>query len=457
MMSFIRAANNIFWGWLIAALLLGTGIYYSIRLGFPQVKHFKRMFKLMMAESGEKGGISSFQSLCTALGGQVGSGNIVGVATAIASGGYGAVFWMWVTAILGMPLMVGEGILAQVFRVKREDGTYTGGPAYYLEKGVKQKWLAVMFAISIIFGPGLVNMTVHSNSITTSCIQVFSIPPMVVGIALFLLTAAVVIGGIKRIAEVASYVVPFMAIGYLLIAGYTVAANISLFPKAIGLIIKSAFSSSAVAGGAMGFTVKQAFRYGVARGLFSNEAGQGTVANVYATASVKHPAQQGIAAMVTVFIDTIIICTATALMIITTGAIESGTTGAALVQIATTSVTGNFGHIFILLSLLFFGWTTMLVCVYMGEVNLEWLFPNNKWIIKVFRLVSCSMLIVGSVLTVPTVWELLDFTNALMTFCNTIALLCLVNLVAKTLKDYEEQLKNGVEIPAWDWNKSSLD
>lgn len=452
-MSFIETANEIFWGWLIAALLLGAGIYYGIRLGLPQIRHFKRMFQLVFKGNDSKEeGISAYEALCVAVGGQVGSGNIVGVATAIASGGYGAVFWMWITALLGMPLMLGEAVLAQMFRVKREDGTYGGGAPYYLEKGAKQKWLAAIFAIGMIIGPGLIDLTAHTNSIATSAVTALSINPLIIGIGISLITAIVVFGGIRRVADVASHVVPIMAIVYIIVAFYVLITNMSLVPKAIILIIKSAFSKTAIAGGALGFTVKQAFRYGVARGLFSNEAGMGNVGIVHATANVKHPAQQGILSMFGVFFDTIIICSATAVIIILTGAIESGKTGAPLTQMAMELAVGNFAPLFIFLALLFFSWTSMIYCVTTAEINVEWFFPGNKIAVNVYRVLACLMPIIGSIVATPTAWELLDFTNALMTFANVIGLLLLIGLVDEALNNYEEQIKEGIDVPTWDWD-----
>ena len=322
-MELVKAANGILWGSLMIWLLIGTGVFYTVRLGFPQIRHIGHVFKVLLgSRKTEEKGISSFQALCTGLAAQVGTGNIAGVATALVSGGPGAVFWMWITALVGMATISAEAILAQLFRVKNADGTYRGGPAYYLEKGLGQKWMGVLFAISIILAMPFVFNAVQCNSIVAGVRGAFLKESSAVNIELYLgivvaiITGVVIFGGLRRIAKVAEIVVPFMAIMYIAIALVTMIMNITEIPAIISLIFKSAFGVRQVAGGIMGHTVAQALRYGVARGLFSNEAGMGSTPNAHATAEVKHPARQGFIAMFGVFVDTIIVCSATTMFIL---------------------------------------------------------------------------------------------------------------------------------------------
>lgn len=452
-MAFIRAANGFFWGSVVLWILLGTGLFYTVRLALPQVRHFFQMFRHMKGSFGnQEEGVSSFGALCTAIGGQVGTGNLAGVATAIASGGPGAIFWMWITAILGMPLIFGEAILGQLFRVKNDDGTYTGGPAFYMEKGLGQKWMSVVFSIAIIIGVGFIITMVQANSIAAGFRGVSNIKELYVGLGLLAVSSLVVFGGIKRIAHVARIVVPVMAIIYLIVALFLVLTHLGQVPAIISLIFKSAFSGKAVAGGVLGHTVRQAFRFGVARGLFSNEAGQGTTPNAHAAANAKHPAGQGMAAMMGVFIDTLVVCSSTAVIILLSGSLETGKTGIELTQLAMKASLGNFGPMFIFMAILFFAWTSLLADIYYGEANIQYLFPGNRTILTVYRVLACAVIPIGAMVAVPTVWELADFCNALMIPLNLVALLGLSGLVVKVMKDYERQLAEGVKVPVWDYS-----
>lgn len=452
-MAFIRAANGFFWGSVVLWILLGTGLFFTIRLALPQVRHFGQMFRHMKNSlKRQEEGVSSFGALCTAIGGQVGTGNLAGVATAIASGGPGAIFWMWITAILGMPLIFAEAILGQLFRVKNNDGTYSGGPAFYMEKGLGQKWMSVLFSIAIIVGVGFIITMVQANSIAAGFRGVSSVKELYVGLGLLAVSGMVVFGGIKRISNVAKVVVPVMALIYLVVALFLVLTHLSEIPAVFTLIFKSAFSGKAVAGGILGHTVRQAFRFGVARGLFSNEAGQGTTPNVHAAANAKHPAGQGMAAMMGVFIDTLVICTATAVIILLSGSLESGKTGIELTQLAMKASLGSFGPMFIFLAILFFAWTSLLADIYYGEVNIQYLFPGNQTVVTIYRVIACAVIPIGAMVAVPTVWELADFCNALMIPLNLVALLALSGLVVKVMKDYESQLAAGIDVPVWDYN-----
>ena len=423
-MEIVRQLNGIFWGWLVAGILLCNGLFFTLRLHFPQIRYFTRLFGnllcSMRSDSKEPGGVSGFSALCAAVGGQVGTGSLVGVATALASGGPGAIFWMWMTAILGMPISFAEAVLAQLFRVKNPDGTYRGGPAYYMEMGLHCNPLAILYSFSILVGIGFFYCMIQSNSISVALTGVAPVSPLFAGILLLILVALVIFGGIKRLSEVASYIVPFMALGYLLMAGYT---------------------------------VKQAFRYGVARGLFSNDAGNGTAPSMHATAVVPHPVNQGFAAMLGTFITTIIICSCTAFCILLSNQLGSGETGIALTQLAFESNLGSIGRWIVFLAMFLFGFTTLLADIYYGEVNLMILVKHPK-AVTVYRLLCCAIIIAGAIAPVPVVWDLVDFASAFMVFFNVIALVGLSRYVVYALKDYARQWnyrKNYNDRPVWDF------
>nr|WP_321502253.1 sodium:alanine symporter family protein [uncultured Dethiosulfovibrio sp.] len=448
----VSAANGILWGKLMVWLLLGTGIFYSVRLGLPQIRHFGHMFKVMFkGRTSAEGGITPFQALCTGLAAQVGTGNLAGVATALVSGGPGAIFWMWITALVGMATIFGEATLAQVFRVKSDDGTYRGGPAYYLEKGLGQRWMGVLFAISIIVAMAFIFNAVQCNSIAAGLRGAFNLNEVYVAGVTIVLTALVIFGGLRRIAHVAEIVVPLMAGLYILGSLVVVVTHFSEIPAVFSLIFKSAFGAKQVAGGVLGHTVAMAFRYGVSRGLFSNEAGMGSTPNAHATADVKHPARQGFTAMMGVFVDTMLICTATAAIILLSGTLDSGKTGVELTQIAVEATLGSWGPTFIAVALMFFAWTSILGNYYYGESNLMYIFPNcGKGGLAVYRIMVLGMLMFGATSSVPFVWELADFFNGIMALLNLIGILLLSGIVVKMMNDYESQIKSGIDDPVID-------
>lgn len=450
-MEFIRFLNSIFWGWLVAGILLCTGVFFTLKLHFPQVRYFTRLFGnlkgSMTSGSKEPGSVTGFSALCAAVGGQVGTGSLVGVATALASGGPGAIFWMWMTAVLGMPISFTEAVLAQLFREKNPDGTYRGGPAYYMEKGLHNHLLSVLFSISILIGIGIFYCMIQSNSISAALTGVVDVSPFFAGVCLLILVALVIFGGIKRLAEVASLIVPFMALGYLAMALYVVLTHFSMLPGMLETIFKSAFSLHSAAGGVAGYTMKEAFRYGVARGLFSNDAGNGTAPSMHATAVVPHPVNQGFAAMLGTFITTIIICSCTAFCILLSGQLGTGETGIALTQVAFESNLGTVGRWIVFLAMFLFGFTTLLADIYYGEVNLMHLIKSPK-AIQAYRLLCCVLIIVGAVAPVPVVWELVDFVSAFLVFFNVIALIGLSKYVVYILKDYAAQWAKGKK-PYW--------
>lgn len=454
-MNFLVKANDFFWGGLLAILLIGGGLYLTVLLKFPLVKHFKDMFRSVTMKGPREDGISSFAALATVVGSQVGTGNLAGVATALVAGGPGAVFWMWLTAIVGTTTIFAENVLAIKYRLPSEnnDGTYVGGPAYYMEQGLKSKALGTFFAIAAIAGIGTTSPMMHAYSITTGFKGVIDISPLVIGISISILTGAVIIGGIRSISKFAERVVPIMTTIYLLIAFYIVGRNISEFPKILSLIFTSAFGTKQVIGGIAGFSIKEVIRNGTARGLFSNEAGQGTTPNINATANVYHPANQGFSAMLAVIIDTIIVCSATSFIILVTGALESGKSDLALTQEAFGIALGGVGKWLIFLSIAFFAFTSLISCCYMGEVNVRYLFrgKNTTMAVRIYQLFVLICMVIAAVIAPAITWQITDFANAMMVLSNLTAVLLLSKEVKEILDDYESQVKRGVLIPKyWD-------
>lgn len=346
-MNFI---NNILWGSVLIYLLLGTGIYFTLRTRFIQLRHFSHMFSVLKnSNKSDSAGISSFQALCTTLAARVGTGNLTGVAIALTAGGPGAIFWMWVVAFIGMATSFVESSLAQLYKTKDDNGNYRGGPAYYMEKGLGMRWMGVLFSIFLIIAFGLVFNAVQANSIAQASAVAFHLQPLHVGIGLVLLSGVVIFGGIRSIAKVAELVVPLMAGAYLLLALWVIGHNIEHMPAILTLIFKSAFGLQEAAAGAVGYGISQAMTQGVQRGLFSNEAGMGSAPNAAASASPypPHPASQGYVQMLGVFIDTIVICSATAAIILSSGILDQPTdsiSGIDLTQRALSTAVGSWGR-----------------------------------------------------------------------------------------------------------------
>lgn len=347
LMNFI---NNILWGSVLIYLLLGTGIYFTLRTRFIQLRHFSHMFSVLKnSNKSDSAGISSFQALCTTLAARVGTGNLTGVAIALTAGGPGAIFWMWVVAFIGMATSFVESSLAQLYKTKDDNGNYRGGPAYYMEKGLGMRWMGVLFSIFLIIAFGLVFNAVQANSIAQASAVAFHLQPLHVGIGLVLLSGVVIFGGIRSIAKVAELVVPLMAGAYLLLALWVIGHNIEHMPAILTLIFKSAFGLQEAAAGAVGYGISQAMTQGVQRGLFSNEAGMGSAPNAAASASPypPHPASQGYVQMLGVFIDTIVICSATAAIILSSGILDQPTdsiSGIDLTQRALSTAVGSWGR-----------------------------------------------------------------------------------------------------------------
>ncbi|MFE8700471.1 alanine/glycine:cation symporter family protein [Cytobacillus sp. FJAT-54145] len=460
MEQFANWLSGIIWSPALIYLCLGTGLFFSLATRFLQVRHMGDIGKLMFQKTNSSAGISSFQALTLALSGRVGTGNIAGVATAIAYGGPGAVFWMWLIAFLGAGSAFVEAALGQVYKQK-QDGQFRGGPAYYIEKGLNIKWYAVLFAAVTVLATGALLPGVQANSIALGMEEAFGINPWITGLVIVAVLAFIILGGVKRIARVAEFVVPFMAAGYIIVALIIVFLNISQLPDILALIFSSAFGQDAAFGGIIG----AAIAWGVKRGIYSNEAGQGTAPHAASAADVSHPAKQGLVQAFSVYIDTLFICSATAFMILITGMYnvtpEEGapivTTlgemepGPGYTQSAVESVMPGFGAPFVAIALLFFAFTTIMAYYYMAETNLAYINQKTKrvWTEYVLKFVLLGMVLYGSVKTAGLAWTLGDIGVGSMAWLNIIAILLLTKPALKILKDYEAQKKEGKD-PVFD-------
>ena len=441
----VDAVNSVLWGWLLLFLLCGTGIFYTIRLRFIQLRRFPHAFRRLFSnislngESADHTGMSSFQALATAVAAQVGTGNIAGAATAIAAGGPGAIFWMWLSAFFGMATNYAEAVLAQKYKSTNERGETVGGPAYYIRAaftGTFGKTLAAFFSVAIILALGFMGNMVQSNSIGAAFSTAFGISPVLVGVVVALISAAIFIGGAKRIAWVMEKLVPLMALLYVGGCLIIIFANISALPGAFKTIFVMAFDPQSAGGGALGITVREAMRYGVARGLFSNEAGMGSTPHAHALAKVAHPDDQGMMAMMGVFIDTFVVRTCTALVIVITGVWNSGITGTELAQTAFDTVFGSFGNIYIAICLFFFAFSTIIGWYFFGEANVKALFGAKY--VKIYAAIVVLFIVIGSGLKVNLVWNMSDMFNGLMVLPNLIGLLALSGVVVAIAKSKKE-------------------
>ena len=452
----VQAVNDVVWSPALVVLLIFAGIFFSFRTRFVQVRRFGLMVRSLFAkrEPGHKG-ISSFEAFCVALSGRVGTGNIVGVATAIALGGPGAVFWMWIIAFFGASTAFVESTLAQIYKFQHHSG-YRGGPASYIEHGLGQKWLGVLFAILSIIGYGLFLTTVQANGVSSALQNSYGVSPLVSGLALAAVLALVIIGGIKSIARVASIVTPFMALGYIVLSFVIIALHLDQVPAVLESIVTGAFGIKPVAGGILGSTIMM----GVKRGIFSNEAGQGGGAIVSASADVPHPVRQGLAQSFSVYVDTLLVCTATALMILCSGTYNIfGASGQMMVanapeladnyvgytQAAVDSVLSGFGGQFVSIALIFFVFTTLMAYYFYSESSIIYLFgggrKGEKASIWAFRIAILVAVVFGAVRETNVIWQLGDIGVGLMAWINVIALLLLNPRAISALKDYEKQLR----------------
>lgn len=442
MYQILSSMDSFVWGPPLLVLLVGTGIYLSARLGLLQVFKLPRALKLIFtAESKGQGDISSFAALATALAATIGTGNIVGVATAIKLGGPGALFWMWVAAFFGMATKYSEGVLAIKYRTKDANGEVAGGPMYYIVNGLGKRWkpLAIVFSIFgvmvALLGSGTFTQV---NSITESLNNAFGLPATIVSIILAVIVAIIIFGGIQSISKVAEKIVPFMAIIYILAALIVLIFNAGNILPSISLILKSAFTGQAATGGFAGATMMIAIQSGIARGVFSNESGLGSAPIAAAAAKTEEPVEQGLVSMTGTFIDTIIVCTLTGLAIIVTGGWSSNLNGATLTQHAFATVFGNFGVFALTISLVLFAFTTILGWGYYGERCFEFLFGTRA--IPVYRLIFVLMVALGGFLKLELIWVLADIVNGLMAIPNLVALLGLSPIIIKETKRYFSQL-----------------
>ncbi len=448
--------NGFVWGPVMLVLLVGTGIYLTVRTNFFQFKKSKTILKETIGnisqndiETTKKGSISPFAAMTTAIASTVGVGNIAGVATAIVAGGPGAIFWMWISALFGMMTKYGEILLSVKYRQKDVHGAYYGGPMYYIEKGLNKKWLAVTFCV---FGTmacfGIGNMT-QSNEIAAALKNTLGFSPLFSGVLIAIVVALVIVGGISRIGKVTKKVVPFMAAFYILGGVLALIANASEIPKAFEMIFHYAFSFESAGGGVMGYMIARAITFGFARGVFSNEAGLGSAPIVHAAANTKSPVKQGMWGIFEVFIDTIIICTITALVILTSGLVSvEGTnvitpaSGGALTSLAYAEVFGSFGELFISIAIIFFAISTILGWSYYGERCIAYILKDNKKVISVFKTIFICFIVVGAVGQLQVVWAISDTLNGMMAIPNLIGIIALSGIIIKTTKDYIKDPKS---------------
>ncbi|PSW06042.1 alanine/glycine:cation symporter family protein [Photobacterium lipolyticum] len=456
LMTVIGAINGVLWGQLIVYLLVGVGIYFTFRLGFIQIRQFRHAITVLNTGKNTENGISSYQVFCTSMAARVGTGNMAGVAVALAVGGPGAIFWMWIMALFGMSTAFIESTLAQVYKVKDVDGQYRGGPAYYMEKGLGQRWMGSLFSVFLIIAFGLVFNAVQANTITDALNHSFGFDKTVMGVIIVLASAFFIMGGLSKVAQASSRIVPVMAVGYLAIALLIVVMNITELPAAIILIVKSAFGWQEAAAGGVAYTIAQAMQSGIARGLFSNEAGMGSAANIAASATPNpnHPASQGFVQMLGVFADTIVICTASAAMIMLSGVMDQpdAASGIGLLQQALTSELGGWTTYFMAAAIILFCFSSIIANYSYAETNIMFFNGNSKKGLFIFRLTVLAMVMFGSVASLPVVWNLADASMGLMVLINVVALILLSKLAIKVIKDYEVQLKAG-KVPEFDRSK----
>ncbi|MFC4403640.1 alanine/glycine:cation symporter family protein [Gracilibacillus xinjiangensis] len=444
LMDIIGWGNTILWDYLLIYLLLGAGIYFTISSKFVQFRLFGEMFKVIRGEAVEqsgKRGTNAFQAFSITIASRVGTGNLAGVALAVAVGGPGAVFWMWVVALIGMATAFIESMLAQVYKETEKDG-FRGGPAYYMEKALGQKWLGILFSILITISFGFVFNALQANTISSAVEEAFDIPPMWTGIAIVILAGLVVFGGIKRIASVAGFIVPIMAIIYMLVAFYVIITNLSAIPDVFMLIFKNAFGGmETVYGGGAG----AAMMYGIQRGLFSNEAGMGSAPNAAATAGVNHPVKQGLVQSLAVFFDTIVICSLTAFIVILyDNFYQSSQDGIQLTQVALSQHVGDWASIFIAITIFFFAFSSVIGNYYYGETNISFLNHKGIWL-TVYRVFVLGMVMFGSLASIQLVWDMADLFMAMMAIVNLIAILLLSKIAIQVLQDYTRQKKQGID------------
>ena len=431
---------------LLVLILIPSGIYFTVRTRFLPFRLFPEMLKITTEKKSlsQKGSISGVQALIISTATRVGMGNLVGVVAAISAGGPGAVFWMWVIALLGASSAFIESTLAQLYKIRGKD-SFVGGPAYYMKKGLKQPWMGMLFAVLISITFGFAFNSVQSNTICAAAEHAFGFDHTVLGGILTALTLLIIFGGIRRIARVSSIIVPIMALGYVGLALVIVLLNITQLPGVISLIVSHAFGWEQALGGGVGMALMQ----GIKRGLFSNEAGMGSAPNAAATANVTHPVKQGLIQTLAVFTDTLLICTCTAFIILFSGApLDGSANGVQLTQQALTNEIGASGGVFVAVALFFFAFSSILGNYYYGEANIRFI-TEKKWVLHSYRILVGGMVLFGSVATLDMVWSLADITMALMAICNLIAILFLGKYAVRLLSDYRAQKKAGIQSPVF--------
>jgi AGCS family alanine or glycine:cation symporter len=443
--------NDLLWSKVLIVALVGLGLYFSIRSRFVQFRYFGNMFSIFAEAFQRKPGqLSSFQALMLSVAGRVGAGNIAGVAVAIMLGGPGAVFWMWLVALLGMSTSYFECSLAQLFKRREADGGYRGGPAFYIQHGLGLRWLAVIFSILLLVTFGFGFNAVQSYTVATSLHDTFGLPTHISGLALVVVIGLIIFGGIKRIASMADVLVPVMAFSYIGMALVVIGMNLSEVPATLALIVKSAFGLEPAFAGGIGAAILM----GVKRGLFSNEAGLGSAPNVAAVAEVKHPAAQGIVQSLSVFIDTLLVCTSTALIILLSGVYQPGMeeAGVVLTQTALAAEVGEWGRVFVSLALLLFVFTTLVYNYYLGE-NALGFFSSKRPLLIAYRVLVIALVMWGSMQDLSTVFGFADVTMGLLALVNLAAVFMLFKVGLRLMRDYDEQIEAGVQSPVLDAKK----
>ena len=444
----INTANDVLWTYILIAMLLGCAVYFTWRTRFVQFRNLREMLRLLTEGAPEsadgKRQVSSFQAFAVSIASRVGTGNLAGVATAIAVGGAGAVFWMWIIALLGSVNAFVESTLAQLYKRKDKD-SYIGGPAYYMQYGLGKRWMGALFAVLIAVTFGFAFNSVQSNTICAAWEHAFGIDHTWMGIGLTVTTLAIIFGGIHRIARVSSWLVPIMAVGYIVLALGVVIVNITELPSVIGHIVRSAFGWEQALGGGMGAAVMQ----GIKRGLFSNEAGMGSAPNVAATATVTHPAKQGFIQALGVFTDTLVICTCTAFIILVSDpSPDASLNGIQLTQAAFTAQVGQLGSVFVAIAILLFAFSSIIGNYYYGESNIRFISrrPIYLW---AYRILVGAMVMCGAVMSLDLAWSLADVTMGLMTVCNLIAIVLLARQALWLLRDYTDKRRRGIDSPTF--------
>ena len=440
----VSLINLVLWNYVLVYGLLAVGVYFTVRLAFLQVRLFPHMLHVIgRGTDGDHAGISPFQALCTSLASRVGTGNLAGVAIAISLGGPGALFWMWCVAALGMATAYAESSLAQLYKVRDDNGQYRGGPGYYMSRGLRMPWLGVAFSVCLVFSYGLIFSSVHANAIAQSMTAAFGFSSAQIATGLVLLTAVIIFGGLRSVARVSEVVVPVMAVGYLGLALFVVATNFAEVPAALALVVRSAFGLEPAVGGVVG-GVAAAMLNGVRRGLYSNEAGMGSAPNIAAAATPvpHHPSSQGLVQSLGVFIDTLLICTATGLMILLSGVPVDGNDGVLITQQAMTVFFGEWGAYFLAIALFFFAFTTIIGNYSYAESGLLYLGGGRKGLF-VLRVAALAVIVWGVYSQVALVWSAADAAMAMMATLNLFALLGLSGVVVKLTRDYDRQRREG--------------